>query len=183
MDIAGILASTEENIVAMDSESSNLLQSQRSTAPALEFDHIVPLDADGRALVQTKPSNAYQLYETKIAALTRKNSLLEGQLTAALASQDAAEKNLTLVIKGKQDTERKFADTMKEVELLKEKLAGLELAQEESNSLSNIVHSDNVRLEHDVAFLKAILDDTQKVIIMLFWLYMLYILKFISFSL
>ncbi|KAK8965901.1 hypothetical protein KSP40_PGU008703 [Platanthera guangdongensis] len=25
-----------------------------------------------------------------------------------------------------------------------------------------MVHSDNVRLEHDVAFLKAVLDDTQK---------------------
>ncbi|KAL0414693.1 UNVERIFIED_CONTAM: Dynein regulatory complex subunit [Sesamum radiatum] len=40
--------------------------------------------------------------------------------------------------------------------------ASVELAQEEANSLSNIVHSDNVRLEHDVAFLKAVLDDTQK---------------------
>ena len=46
---------------------------------------------------------------------------------------------------------------------MREKLAGLELAQEETNNLSNIVHSDNVRLEHDVAFLKAVLDDTQKV--------------------
>ncbi|XP_058209206.1 tip elongation aberrant protein 1 isoform X3 [Rhododendron vialii] len=32
----------------------------------------------------------------------------------------------------------------------------------EANNLSNIMHSDNVRLEHDVAFLKAVLDDTQK---------------------
>ncbi|MCI24928.1 acyl-CoA-binding domain protein, partial [Trifolium medium] len=53
-------------------------------------------------------------------------------------------------------------DTVKEIELLREKLAGAELAQEEANNLSNIVHSDNVRLEHDVAFLKAVLDDTQK---------------------
>ncbi|KAL1289399.1 hypothetical protein HN51_057638 [Arachis hypogaea] len=37
-----------------------------------------------------------------------------------------------------------------------------ELAQEEANNLSSMVHSDNVRLEHDVAFLKAVLDDTQK---------------------
>ncbi|KAI8004658.1 hypothetical protein LOK49_LG08G03136 [Camellia lanceoleosa] len=48
------------------------------------------------------------------------------------------------------------------MELLKEKLAGVELAQEEANNVSHIVHSDNVRLEHDVAFLKAVLDDTQK---------------------
>ncbi|KAJ9672597.1 hypothetical protein PVL29_025995 [Vitis rotundifolia] len=72
-----------------------------------------------------------------------------GQLTAALASREA-------------EMEKKLADTLKEMEMLKEKLAGLELAQEEANSLSNIVHSDNVRLEHDVAFLKAVLDDTQK---------------------
>lgn len=52
---------------------------------------------------------------------------------------------------------------MKEMELLKEKLASIELAHEEANSLSNIVHSDNVRLEHDLAFHKAVLDDTQKV--------------------
>ncbi|MCD7466040.1 hypothetical protein HAX54_002364 [Datura stramonium] len=51
---------------------------------------------------------------------------------------------------------------LQEMELLKEKLASVELAQEEANSLSNIVHLINVRLEHDVAFLKAVMDDTQK---------------------
>jgi hypothetical protein len=63
--------------------------------------------------------------------------------------------------------EKKLVDTVREMELLKEKLACVELAQEEANSLSNIVHSDNLRLEHDVAFLKAVLDDTQKVLVII----------------
>ncbi|KAJ6904244.1 acyl-CoA-binding domain-containing protein 6 isoform X1 [Populus alba x Populus x berolinensis] len=104
----------------------------------------------------------YQLYETKIAALIRKNGILEGQLAAAMAGREAAEKNLSSILKSRQEMEKKLVDSVREMELLKEKLAGVELAQEEANSLSNIVHSDNVRLEHDVAFLKAVLDDTQK---------------------
>ncbi|XP_015892659.3 acyl-CoA-binding domain-containing protein 6 isoform X4 [Ziziphus jujuba] len=108
------------------------------------------------------PSSMYQFYETKMAGLIRKNGILEGQLAAAVASREAAEKNLSTALKSRQEMEKKLTDTMKEMEMLKEKLAGLELAQEEANNLSNIVHSDNVRLEHDVAFLKAVLDDTQK---------------------
>lgn len=142
MDIAGILASTEENILMAESGITNLPQNQ--------------------AQESTDPSNINQMYETKIATLTRKNSLLEGQLKDALKNLEAAEKNLSSAIKSKQDMERTLGDATKEVEILKEKFASLELAQEEVNSLSNIVHSDNVRLEHDVAFLKAILDDTQK---------------------
>ncbi|XP_016480893.1 uncharacterized protein LOC107801977 [Nicotiana tabacum] len=110
----------------------------------------------------TASSGACQQYEAKLSALMRKNEILEGQLAAALANREAAEKNLSSALKSKQDVEKRMGDTVKEVELLKEKLASVELAQEEANSLSNIVHSDNVRLEHDVAFLKAVLDDTQK---------------------
>nr|XP_016455783.1 PREDICTED: tip elongation aberrant protein 3-like [Nicotiana tabacum] len=110
----------------------------------------------------TASSGACQQYEAKLSALMRKNEILEGQLAAALANREAAEKNLSSALKSKQDMEKRMGDTVKEVELLKEKLASVELAQEEANSLSNIVHSDNVRLEHDVAFLKAVLDDTQK---------------------
>ncbi|KAM7276860.1 hypothetical protein ACFE04_018726 [Oxalis oulophora] len=102
------------------------------------------------------------LYETKIAPLIRKNGILEGQLTTALTSRDSVEKNLSNVLKSRQEMEKKMTDTVRKMELMKEKLAGLELAQEETNSFSNIVHSDNVRLEHDVAFLKAVLDETQK---------------------
>lgn len=45
------------------------------------------------------------------------------------------------ILRSKQET-----DTMNDVELRKEKLSGLELAQEEANSLLNMVHSENVRL-------------------------------------
>ncbi|XP_015062435.1 acyl-CoA-binding domain-containing protein 5 isoform X2 [Solanum pennellii] len=100
-------------------------------------------------------SGACQQYEAKLSSLMRKNGILEGQLAAALAGREAA-------VKSKQDMEKKMSDAVKEMELLKEKLASVEMAQEEANSLSNIVHSDNVRLEHDVAFLKAVMDDTQK---------------------
>ncbi|CAL5347035.1 unnamed protein product [Camellia sinensis] len=92
----------------------------------------------------------------------KKNEILEGQLAVALASREAAEKNLSSVLKSRQEMEKKLTDAVKEMELLKEKLAGVELAQEEANNVSNIVHSDNVRLEHDVAFLKVVLDDTKK---------------------
>ncbi|XP_072976434.1 uncharacterized protein [Typha angustifolia] len=160
MDIAGVLASKEEN--TFDCEGANVNQKQRKISLSSENDHISSFETDGRSLLLTDPSNIYQLYETKIATLTRKNVLLEERLTVAMASREEAEKKLSSAIKGRVDTEKRLADSEKEVELLKEKLAGLELAQEEANSLSNVVHSDNVRLEHDVAFLKAILDDTQK---------------------
>ncbi|KAG1365193.1 putative tip elongation aberrant protein 3 [Cocos nucifera] len=160
MDIAGILASIEENL--RDSKSSNLYQKPVNNNLMADGNHIAPPETASSSGLLVQPSNIYQLYETKIFTLTRKNVLVEEQLTAALASQEAAEKNSSSAIKSRQDMEKKLADAMKEVELLKEKLAGMELAQEEANSLSNMVHSDNVRLEHDVAFLKAVLDDTQK---------------------
>ncbi|KAL1543110.1 acyl-CoA-binding domain-containing protein 6-like [Salvia divinorum] len=103
-----------------------------------------------------------QTHEAKLASLLRKNSVLEGQLAAAIAAREAAEKNSSSANKSRQEMEKRLGDAMKEMELLKEKLTSIELAQEEANSLSNVVHSDNVRLEHDVAFLKAVLDDTQK---------------------
>lgn len=126
-----------------------------------ESDDLLFHESDNKSRL-TAPSGAYQIYEAKIASLIRKNGILEGQLAAALAAQETVEKNLSSSIKSRQEMEKKLGETMKEVELLKEKLASVELAQEEANSLSNIVHSDNVRLEHDVAFLKAVLDDTQK---------------------
>lgn len=107
-------------------------------------------------------SNIYHYYESKVAELIRKNGILEGQLAASLASREAAEKSIASVLKSRQEMEKKMADTLKEMESLREKLGSLEFSQEEANNLSNIVHSDNVRLEHDVAFLKAVLDDTQK---------------------
>ncbi|CAM8986069.1 unnamed protein product [Rhodiola kirilowii] len=108
------------------------------------------------------PSNMPQFYEGKIAALLRKNGILEEQLAAALANREAAETNLSSLLKGRHEMEKKLDNAVKEVERLKEKLASVEIAHEEANNLANIVHSDNVRLEHDVAFLKAVLEDTQK---------------------
>lgn len=112
--------------------------------------------------VKSAPSTIYELYETKIAELMRRNGVLEGQLAAALAGCDAADKNLSSALKSRQDLETKLRDAEKQTELLKDKLARLEVAHEEANNVSNMLHSDNVRLEHDVAFLKAVLEDTQK---------------------
>lgn len=87
---------------------------------------------------------------------------LEEQLSAAMASKDEAEKNLSLVIDSKEDLEKRLVERYREVEALKEKVTGFELAQEESNNATNTVHADNVRLEREVAFLKAVMDETQK---------------------
>ncbi|KAL6623333.1 hypothetical protein ACP70R_033212 [Stipagrostis hirtigluma subsp. patula] len=102
------------------------------------------------------------MYNTKISDLIRRNAALEDQLATALASKDQLEKNLSSVIHSREQLEKRLANKDKEAEMLKEKIAGLELAQEESNNLSNTVHADNVRLEREVAFLKAVTDETQK---------------------
>ncbi|XP_038722878.1 acyl-CoA-binding domain-containing protein 6-like isoform X2 [Tripterygium wilfordii] len=107
-------------------------------------------------------SSVHQLYEAKMVAIMKKNGILEAQLAAALASREAAERNLSSVVKSRLEMEKKLGHTVREMELVKERLACVEQAQEEANDLSSVVHSDNVRLEHDVAFLKAVLDDTQK---------------------
>lgn len=150
-----------DETVAFESENPN---------PSFQGNGNFPVDHDDAMYHETDnksgvlaPSSIYNFYETKMAALIRKNGMLEGQLAAALANREAAEKNLSSALKSRQDMEKKLADMMKEMEILKEKLAGLELAQEEANNLSNIVHSDNVRLEHDNAYLKAVFDDLQKV--------------------
>ncbi|XP_006663087.1 acyl-CoA-binding domain-containing protein 5 [Oryza brachyantha] len=120
-------------------------------------------DADAKAKrVGRSSSDINHQYDTKIANLIRRNMALEEQLSAAMASKDEAEKNLSLVIDSKEELEKRLSEKDREVETLKEKLTGLELAQEESNSLSNTVHADNVRLEREVAFLKAVMDETQK---------------------
>ncbi|PON88272.1 BTB-kelch protein [Trema orientale] len=151
----------EDMLAAHEPESSNLHNQGSGSLAVDSCDSVLP-ENDSKLGALSAPSSISQFYETKMTTLIRKNALLEGQLAAALASREAAEKNLSSALKSKQEMEKKLADMMKGMELLKEKLAGVELAQEEANSLSNIVHSDNVRLEHDVAFLKAVLDDTQK---------------------
>lgn len=160
--LAGCKINVDEIPSVLDSENSNAYNQGNGNLLVDNDDEVFP-ESHGKSVAFSAPSSIYQLYETKMAALIRKNGILEGQLTAALASREAVEKNLSSVLKNRQEMEKKLADTLKEMEMLKEKLAGVELAQEEANNLSNMVHSDNVRLEHDVAFLKAVLDDTQKV--------------------
>ncbi|KAK8555804.1 hypothetical protein V6N13_069883 [Hibiscus sabdariffa] len=143
-------------------QSSNPQGEGITNVPVGTTDNFVFPDVEDKSGALSAPSSIYQFYETRMAGLSRKNGILEVQLAAALASRDNMERNLALALKSKEEMEKRLADTVKEMDLLKEKLAGIELAQEEANNLSNIVHSDNVRLEHDVAFLKAVLDDTQK---------------------
>lgn len=85
-------------------------------------------------------------------------------MQALIESKETIEKDLNVAVIAKAEAERRLEDALKEVQLLKEKVSGLELAQEEANRLSNSVHSDNVKLEHDVAFLKASLHSTQGVL-------------------
>lgn len=152
---------TEDMLAVYEPENLNPHNQGSANLPVDSSDSVFPVN-DIKLGSVPAPSSVSQFYETKITQLIRKNAILEGQLAAALASREAVEKNLSSALKSKQEMEKKLAEMMKGMELLKEKLAGVELAQEEANNLSNIVHSDNVRLEHDVAFLKAVLDDTQK---------------------
>ncbi|KAK3189787.1 hypothetical protein Dsin_029348 [Dipteronia sinensis] len=152
--------SNVDETVASESENLNPSFQGIGNFP-LDSDDVIYTD-DSKSGAFSGPSGIIQFYETKMATLIRKNGMLEGQLAAALSNREVAEKNLSSALKSRQEMERKLTDMMKEMELLKEKLTGLEIAQEESNNLSNIVHSDNVRLEHDNAYLKAVFDDLQK---------------------
>lgn len=142
--------------------SSSELDYSDSDKLGLDDERVFP-EVDDKSAIPSAPSTIPQAYEAKMAALIRKNGILEGKLAAAVAGREAAEKNLSSILKSREELENKLDDSVKEMELLKEKLVGLELAHEEANSMSNMVHSDNVRLEHDVAFVRAVLDDTQKV--------------------
>ncbi|KAF7043026.1 hypothetical protein CFC21_052489 [Triticum aestivum] len=120
-------------------------------------------DADAKTKrVGRSSSDINHQHDTKIANLVRRNMALEEQLSAAMASKDEAEKNLSLVIDTKEELEKRLAERDREVVALKEKVGGLEQAHEDLNNASNTVHADNVRLEREVAFLKAVMDETQK---------------------
>uniref|UniRef100_A0A8I6XIS9 Acyl-CoA-binding domain-containing protein n=1 Tax=Hordeum vulgare subsp. vulgare TaxID=112509 RepID=A0A8I6XIS9_HORVV len=120
-------------------------------------------DADAKAnRVGRNSSDINHQHDTRIANLVRRNMALEEKLSAAMVSKDEAEKNLSLVIDTKEELEKKLAERDREVVALKEKVGGLEQAHEDSNNASNTVHADNVRLEREVAFLKAVMDETQK---------------------
>ncbi|KAF8387894.1 hypothetical protein HHK36_026556 [Tetracentron sinense] len=158
----GGMTNAQEIPCVFESENTKIHHKQVNGSLPPDSDDMLLLETDGKSVGLSAPSNICKLYKTKMAPLIRKNGILEGQLADALANQEAAERNLSSVLKSRQDMEKRLMETVKEMEMLKEKLEGVVLAQEEANSLSNIVHSNNVRLEHDVAFLKAVLDDTQK---------------------
>lgn len=158
---AGHTCFEEEPLYTVEGGNLGTHRKQGSGNFSLDGDEYLFQERDGRS-ESSAHSGIYQFYETKLAGLIRRNGILEGQLATAVANHEAAEKNLSVALKSRHEIDKKLADTLKEMELLKEKLAGVELAQDEANNLSNIVHSDNVRLEHNVAFLEAVLDDTQK---------------------
>ncbi|KAK9057754.1 hypothetical protein SSX86_022592 [Deinandra increscens subsp. villosa] len=151
-----------EQMRKQSAEETSSMMEHDNTEKERNDDNISFQETDGKSGFFMGSSSIYQSYEINMSALVRKNGILEGQLAAALTGREAAEKNLSSVIKSRQEVEKRLNDTLKDMELMKEKLVLVEMAQEEANTLSNIVHSDHVRLEHDVAFLKAVLDDTQK---------------------
>ncbi|QCD77005.1 acyl-CoA-binding domain-containing protein 6-like [Vigna unguiculata] len=159
MRSSGSKTNMEEQQVSVSGNSNQ--QNLGFENPLLESDD-VSFPENGKSGSLSAASSIHHYHETKVASLMRKFGLLEGQLSAALASREAAEKSLASAFKSRQEMEKKLSDTLKEMELLREKLVSAELSQEEATNLSNLVHADNVRLEHDVAFLKAVLDDTQK---------------------
>ncbi|WVY94950.1 hypothetical protein V8G54_034038 [Vigna mungo] len=153
---------TKTNMEEQVSVSGNSNQQNLAFGNLLLESDDVSFPENGKSGSLSTASSIHHYYETKVASLVRKFGILEGQLSAALGSREAAEKSLASAFKSRQEMEKKLSDTLKEMELLREKLVSAELSQEEANNLSNLVHADNVRLEHDVAFLKAVLDDTQK---------------------
>ena len=145
-----------------DADDCSELPSIANQKPRNDTRQSPDVDAKARRLGRSSSDINNHHQDTRITTLIRRNMALEEQLSAALASKDEAEKNLSLVIDSKDGLEKRLAEKDREVEALKEKATGLELAQEESNNLSNTVHADNVRLEREVAFLKAVMDETQK---------------------
>lgn len=140
-----------------DLPSSPQLEDELEVEVAEELRHA---DGDRREIAIRKLA---QNYERTLGAVLRKNAISEGQLVAATRSKEELEQTLKAVLKSRQKAEDKLSAAMMEQHELRKKLEKAERAQEESNSLANIVHQENLRLEHDVAFLKAVLEDTQKV--------------------
>jgi len=90
------------------------------------------------------------------------NDIARDKLSPAAIDRQMAEESLSASMKGRQNYKVTLVEAIREIEFWKEKALAAELAQEEASNLSNIVHAENVRLEHDLAFLKAVLEDTQK---------------------
>lgn len=100
--------------------------------------------------------------EIKLAPTLKKDDIARHKLSPAEIDRQMAEESLSASMKGRQNYKVTLVEAIREIEFWKEKALAAELAQEEASDLSNIVHAENVRLEHDLAFLKAVLEDTQK---------------------
>ncbi|CAI9776864.1 unnamed protein product [Fraxinus pennsylvanica] len=96
-----------DKIAAFASESDNLntYDKHGSGSFHLESDDISQ-ENDGKSRI-TAPLSVYHMYEAKLAGLLSKNGILEleGQLAAALASREAAEKNLSSALKSRKEIE------------------------------------------------------------------------------
>lgn len=65
------------------------------------YDVIQPKN-DSKSEALSNPSSIYQLFETKMASLIRKKSVLEGKLATSLSNQKAAQKNLSSILRRKK---------------------------------------------------------------------------------
>lgn len=127
------------------------------------------LECNGEAVSVISPGNRLESLsgvpdhnEIMLAATLKKNAIPKDKLSPTVISRQAAENTLSASMKSRHNYESTLVEAFREIEVWKEKALAAELAQEEANNLSNIVHAENVRLEHDLAFLKAVLEDTQK---------------------
>ncbi|KAI8011769.1 Acyl-CoA-binding domain-containing protein 6 [Camellia lanceoleosa] len=105
-NITGNKVNSEETSL-FESDGSNTHNKGNGNLPTDNDDIVVLLETDGKSGGPSVPSSIYQLYGTKMAALIKKNGILEGQLAVALASREAAEKNLSFVLKSRQEMEIK----------------------------------------------------------------------------
>lgn len=103
-----------------------------------------------------------QNFEMKLSIAVRRSELAEGHLAAVLRGKGETERDLASAMKTRQHAEGKLAAALKVQMDLKERVIVAERAQEDSNNLCNVVHSENLQLERDLAFLNTVLEDTQK---------------------
>lgn len=93
----------------------------------------------------------------------RRGEQAEGRLATVMRGREECERSLGAALKSRQHAEGKLSAALKVQMELKERVLLAERGMEDEKNLLNVVHAENLRLEHDLAFLKAVLEDTQKV--------------------
>ncbi|BBN19454.1 hypothetical protein MPTK1_8g10800 [Marchantia polymorpha subsp. ruderalis] len=101
-------------------------------------------------------------HERKLAASIRKGEIIAGQLAEALRSKDEAERTLQTVLRSRQRAEARLAAALKEQKELHDSLAASAKTREEVSNAAHKTRVHNLKLEHDLALVKAVLEDTQK---------------------